>query len=58
MAQSDERPTLDFGSSHDPRVMGSSPTLGSVLSMQPAQDSLFLSLSAPPLCTCVLFLSL
>ena len=36
MAQSVERPTLDFGSGHDPRVMGSSPTLGSTLSMQAA----------------------
>ena len=36
MAQLVEHLTLDFGSGHDPRVMGSSPTLGSVLSMGPA----------------------
>ena len=36
MAQSVERPTLDFGSGHDLRVVGLSPTLGSVLSMEPA----------------------
>ena len=36
VAQWVERLTLDFGSGHDPRVIGSSPTLGSVLSMEPA----------------------
>ena len=36
VAQSVERPTLDFGSGHDPRVVGSSPASGSVLSMKPA----------------------
>ena len=30
-AQSVERPTLDFGSGHDPRVMGLSLALGSAL---------------------------
>ena len=36
MAQSVECPTLDFGSGHDPRVVESSPGLGSTLSMEPA----------------------
>ena len=36
VAQSVEHPTLDFGSGHDPRVMRSSPTLGSVLSVKSA----------------------
>ena len=36
VAQSVERPTLDFGSGHDPRVAGSGPTSGSALSMEPA----------------------
>ena len=31
MAQSVECPALDFGSGHDPRVMGSSPESGSAL---------------------------
>ena len=31
-----ERPTLDFGLGHDPRVMGSSPKSGFVLSVEPA----------------------
>ena len=31
-----EHMTLDFSLDHDPRVMGLSPTLGSVLSMEPA----------------------
>ena len=43
VAQWVERPTLDFDSGHDPRVMGSSPLLGSALSVDPAWDSLFLS---------------
>ena len=56
VAQSVEHPTLDFDSGHDPRVMGSSPALGPVLSMEPAWDSLSLSLCPlPPL---VLTLSL
>ena len=36
MALSVEHPILDFGSGHDPRVVGSSPALGSVLSIEPA----------------------
>ena len=36
MAQSVQPPTLDFGSGHDPRVIESSPTLGSTLSVEPA----------------------
>ena len=31
MAQSVEQPTLDLGSGHDLRAMGSNPTLGSTL---------------------------
>ena len=51
MAQSVGDLTLDFGSGHDLRVMGSSPASGSVL---PAQSlvgilSVSLSLSPPPL---------
>ena len=46
MAQSVERPALDFGSGHDLRVVRSSPTLGSVLSTEPAWDSLSI---LPPL---------
>ena len=30
-----ECPTLEFGSGHDPRVMGLSPASGSVLSLEP-----------------------
>ena len=36
VAQSTERPILDFGSGHDPRVMGSSPPSGSALGVEPA----------------------
>ena len=36
MAQSVKHPTLDFGSGHDLRVVGSSPTSGSVLSAESA----------------------
>ena len=43
MAQLFEYPSLDFGSGHDPRVMGS----GSKLGMEPAWDSLSLPLSVP-----------
>ena len=46
----------DFSSGHDPRVMGSSPTLGSVLSLKPAKDSL--SSSAPLPLSLYLYLSL
>ena len=38
-----KRLTLDFGSSHDRRVVGSSPVSGSVLSVESAWDSLSLS---------------
>ena len=52
-AQLVERPTLDFGSGHNPRVVGGSPVSGSMLSVEPAWNflspslSLSLSLSAP-----------
>ena len=36
VAQSVERPTLDFGSGHDSRVVKLSPASGSVLRMEPA----------------------
>ena len=36
MAQSIEQPTLNFGSGHDPRVLGSSSTLGFMLSREHA----------------------
>ena len=36
VAQSVKRLTLDFSSGHDPRVVGSSTALDSVLSMEPA----------------------
>ena len=36
VAESVERPTLDFGSGHDPRVVGSGPSSGSVMSVEPA----------------------
>ena len=55
MAQSVECRTLDFGSGHDPRVVGSSPPSGSVQDMEPAWDSL--SLSTPPPLLHVLSLS-
>ena len=48
VAQLVEQPTLDFTSGHDLTVMRSSPTSGSVLSVEPACDSLSPSLSAPP----------
>ena len=35
--------TLDFGSGHDLRIMRLSPTLGSMLSMEPTENSLSLS---------------
>ena len=40
--------TLDFCLGHDLRVVGSSLKLGSVLGMEPTQDSLSLSPSPPP----------
>ena len=45
VAQPVECPTLDFGSGHDPRVVGQSSASGSVLSMEPAWHSLSLSFS-------------
>ena len=36
VAQAVKHLTLDFSSGHDPHVVGSSPTSGSVLSMEPA----------------------
>jgi len=35
VAQSVEHLSLDFGSGHDPRVVGSSPTSGSALGVEP-----------------------
>ena len=58
MAQLVECLTLDFGSGHDPRVMGSSPTLGSVLSVEPASDSLSPPLPLSPDCAQALSLFL
>ena len=43
-----KHPILDFGSGCDPRVVESSPTSGSMLSMEPTCDSLSLSLSLSP----------
>ena len=42
LAQSVEHPTLDFSSGRDSEVVGLSPVLGSVLSTEPAWDSLSL----------------
>ena len=50
MAQSVKCPTLDFDSGHDLSVMRLSPTSGSALSVEPARDSLFPSLSLPLPC--------
>ena len=44
MAQLVKRPTLDFGSGQDLKVVGSSPTLGSTLSGESAYDSISLTL--------------
>lgn len=49
MAQSVEPPTLDFVSRRDPRVMGSSLTLGSMPIEEPAYDSLSPSICLSPL---------
>ena len=54
MAQSVEHLTLDFGSGHDPRVMGSSPASGSELSVKPALDFLSRSLCPSPPLACSL----
>ena len=45
MAHLVERPTLDLGSGHGLTVVGSSPVLGSALSVEPLWDTLSLSLS-------------
>ena len=47
VAQSVKHLTLDLSSGHDLRVVRSSPGLGSVLSMEPAYDSLPLSAPLP-----------
>ena len=47
MAQAVEHPALGFSSGHGLRVVGSSPTWGSMLSKESAWDSL--SPSLPPL---------
>ena len=51
VAQSVEHLTLDFGSGHDPRIVVSSSKWGSVLSMDPAWDSLSFPLPLFPACT-------
>ena len=48
VAQSVEDLTLDFGSGHDLRVVGSSSTLGTALNTEPAWDSLSLPLPLSP----------
>ena len=48
MAASVGRLTLDFGSGRDVMVVGSGLMSGSVLSVEPAWDSLSSSLYAPP----------
>ena len=48
VGQSVEHQTTGFGSGHDPGVMDLSPTSGSVLSVEPAWDSLSLPLSLSP----------
>ena len=40
VVQSTEHLTLEFGSGHDPKVVGSNPVSGSVLNVEPAQNSL------------------
>jgi len=47
VAQLVKHPTLDFSSGHDLRVIRSNPALGSVLSVEPAWDSLSLPLPLP-----------
>ena len=44
VAQSVELPTLDFWLSHDPRVTGSSPGSGFMLTVEPAYNSVSLPL--------------
>ena len=57
VAQLVKCPTLGFHSGHDPRVMGSSPALGSTLSTEPAWVSLSSSLTLFPTCAFSLSLS-
>lgn len=47
VAQSAERPTLNFGSGHDPRVVGLSLESGSALNMEPGLRSLSLCPTSP-----------
>ena len=55
MAQSDEHPTLDFGSGGDPMVCEFEPHVGLCAdSTEPAWDSLSLSLCLSPACACSL----
>ena len=56
VAQVVERLTLDFDSGYDPRVVGSSPTSGSTLSVDPAWDPPSLPPSLPLSPTRALFL--
>ena len=50
--------TLAFSSGHDPSVVGSSPTSGSLLSVEPAWDSFSPSPCSPPQLMLSLSLSL
>lgn len=50
MTQSGEGPALGFGSVYDLKVVASSPTLGSTLSVNSASDALFLPSVPPTLC--------
>lgn len=47
MAQPAKHPSLDFGSGHEHRVVRLSYTLGSVMGVQPSEDSLPLPLLTP-----------
>ena len=47
VAQSVKHPTLDFGSCHDPRIVGSNPASGSTLTAWKLLGILSLSLSLP-----------
>ena len=58
MAQSVKHQTLDFGQIVISRFVSSSPELGSVLSVEPAWDSLSPSLFVPPLLVVSLFLKI
>ena len=56
-AQWVECPILGLHPDHGPTIMGSSPTLGSVLGVDPAWDSLSHVLSLPPSLSPLLLLS-